>query len=111
VATLPQGPAALVAVGTAAGEEVATLAVGPHAASARAARQRSILRTWHLPRTTIRLSYQRAPASPDFQLYPWPIGEGYNTCVSASNFTDGNGTRLVMETCDRYDTSQIWNLG
>jgi len=51
------------------------------------------------------------PASPDFQLYPWPIGEGYNTCVAASNYTDGNGTRLVMATCDRYDTGQIWNLG
>ncbi len=32
-------------------------------------------------------------------------------CVSASNFTDSNGTRLVSEQCSPYDTSQIWNLG
>jgi hypothetical protein len=31
--------------------------------------------------------------------------------VSASNFTDSNGSRLVMEACDQYDTSQFWNLG
>ena len=46
----------------------------------------------------------------NFQLEPWP-SEDFNTCMSASNFTDSNGTRLVMETCDRYDTSQLWNLG
>jgi len=34
-----------------------------------------------------------------------------STCVSASNFTDNNGTRLVTEPCSQYDTSQIWNLG
>lgn len=39
-----------------------------------------------------------------------PVGSD-STCVSASNFTDSNGTRLVTEQCSQYDTSQIWNLG
>jgi hypothetical protein len=47
----------------------------------------------------------------DFQLYPWPKNYGYGNCVAASNFTDGNGTRLVMGKCDQYDTSTLWNLG
>jgi hypothetical protein len=51
------------------------------------------------------------PDGPDFQLYAlWASGSS-PSCVSASNFTDSNGTRLVMEACDRYDTSQLWNLG
>ena len=59
---------------------------------------------WELPTPN-------APATTDFQIFPWPKTSTYNTCVSASNFTDSNGTRLVMEHCDRNDTSQLWNLG
>ncbi len=40
-----------------------------------------------------------------------PIEGDESGCVSASNFTDSNGTRLVTEHCSPYDTSQIWNLG
>ena len=32
-------------------------------------------------------------------------------CLSASNFTDRNGTGLVKELCSYYDTSQLWSLG
>jgi hypothetical protein len=47
----------------------------------------------------------------DFQLHLWTTNPGFQNCASASNFTDGNGTRLVIEQCSLYDTSQIWNLG
>jgi hypothetical protein len=48
----------------------------------------------------------------DFQLYLWtPMNPSFRNCASASNFTDSNGTRLVIGQCSPYDTSQIWNLG
>jgi|tagenome__1003787_1003787.scaffolds.fasta_scaffold20949309_2 hypothetical protein len=47
----------------------------------------------------------------DFQLHLWTSNPGFQDCASASNFTDSNGTRLVIEPCSLYDTSQIWNLG
>jgi hypothetical protein len=34
-----------------------------------------------------------------------------NSCVSASNSSDSNGTRLVVEDCDLFDLSQLWKLG
>jgi hypothetical protein len=51
------------------------------------------------------------PSGPDFQLWALTYDINVPMCASASNFTDSNGTRLVMENCDRYDTSQLWNLG
>ena len=32
-------------------------------------------------------------------------------CVAADTFLDVNGNRLLGEPCDRYNTSQLWNLG
>jgi len=52
-----------------------------------------------------------SPAGPYFQIFPWPVDFTYNRCVSASNFTRNNGTRLVMEPCDPNDTSRIFALG
>jgi hypothetical protein len=49
-------------------------------------------------------------AGPDFGLRTWPVNFT-NSCVSASNSSDSNGTRLVVEDCDLFDLSQLWKLG
>ena len=49
-------------------------------------------------------------AGPDFGLRSWPVNFT-NSCVSASNASDSNGTRLVVEDCDLFDLSQLWELG
>ncbi len=49
-------------------------------------------------------------AGPDFGLRTWPVNFT-NSCVSPSNSSDGNGTRLVVEDCDLFDLSQLWKLG
>jgi hypothetical protein len=52
-------------------------------------------------------------SSTAFELSTWPrdVPQYTPECVSASNFTDRNGTGLVKELCDFYDTSQLWSLG
>ena len=52
-------------------------------------------------------------SSTAFELSTWPRDDPRFTpqCVSASNFTDRNGTGLVKELCEPYDTSQLWSLG
>ena len=52
-------------------------------------------------------------SSTAFELGAWPQDDpNYPPqCVSASNFTDRNGTGLVKEMCSPYDTSQLWGLG
>jgi len=50
------------------------------------------------------------PAGPDFQLVAL-FGDPADVCVSASNSSDSNGTRLVMEHCDTTDARQLFNLG
>jgi hypothetical protein len=59
---------------------------------------------WELPAVN-------SPAGPDFQIFPWPVDFTYNRCVSASNFSGSNGTRLVMEPCDPNNTARIFSLG
>ena len=49
------------------------------------------------------------PNSPDFQLALY--NPGRQNCAAASNFTDRNGTRLVIEDCVPSDTRQLWNRG
>ena len=49
-------------------------------------------------------------AGPDFGLRTWPVNFT-DSCVSASNASDSNGTRLVVEPCDLFDFSQLWKLG
>ena len=50
------------------------------------------------------------PAGPDFQLVALG-GDPADVCVSASNSSDSNGTRLVMAHCDPTDARQLFNLG
>jgi hypothetical protein len=47
----------------------------------------------------------------DFQLGLYEPGGAVQFCAAASTFTDNNGTRLLLDFCDPYDTRNIWNLG
>lgn len=52
-------------------------------------------------------------SSTAFELATYPQDDASSApeCLSASNFTDRNGTGLVKELCSYYDTSQLWSLG
>jgi hypothetical protein len=58
------------------------------------------------------ISSPASPTGPDFQLQLWnPWIAPSLDCAAASNFTDNNGTRLVIEPCSPTDTRQLFRLG
>jgi hypothetical protein len=46
-----------------------------------------------------------------FELFPYPPDFLHETCVSASDSSGSNGTRLVMEFCDGSNPARSFSLG